>query len=110
MTKFMQVSKERSGDYAFSRLMQLYWETGDNFSVTGWGVLINVFFLVKRNKMSLVSGIFLNFRVIKVIFKRYQGIISAHKNVKSVKIWNEIKPLLVKKILILFFRRKILFE
>ena len=28
MTKFMQVSKEGSGDYAFSRLMQLYWETG----------------------------------------------------------------------------------
>ena len=26
MTKFIRVSKERSGDYAFSRLMQLYWE------------------------------------------------------------------------------------
>ncbi|KIO42736.1 hypothetical protein BA92_14395 [Sanguibacteroides justesenii] len=68
------------------------------------------FFLVKRNKMSLVTGIILNFRVIKVIFKRYRGLISAHKSVKSVKIWNEIKPLLVKKILILFLRREILFE
>ena len=60
--------------------------------------------------MSLVTGIILNFRVIKVIFKRYRGLISAHKSVKSVKIWNEIKPLLVKKILILFLRREILFE